>query len=112
MQVDNSEFEIIKRRGLIVWVYSLKQLKNLKKFGLLHYVSRKMKYVVLYLNEETFEETEERIRKLHFVRNVERSYRPDIEMNFADKIGSKTVLKEEGFEIEELNTEIRLAEHL
>ncbi len=30
MQVDNSEFEIIKRRGLIVWVYSLKQLKNLK----------------------------------------------------------------------------------
>ena len=66
MQVDNSEFEIIKRRGLIVWVYSLKQLKNLKKFGLLHYVSRKMKYVVLYLNEE----------------------------------------------IEELNTEIRLAEHL
>ncbi|MFS0953031.1 YlbG family protein, partial [Enterococcus thailandicus] len=75
MQLDNSEFEITKRRGLIVWVYSLKQLKNLKKFGLLHYVSRRMKYVVLYLNEETFEETEERIRKLHFVRNVERSYR-------------------------------------
>lgn len=44
-----------------------------------------MKYVVLYLNEETLEETEERIRKLHFVRNVERSYRPDIEMNFAEK---------------------------
>ena len=78
MQLDNSEFEITKRRGLIVWVYSLKQLKNLKKFGLLHYVSRRMKYVVLYLNEETLEETEERIRKLHFVRNVERSYRPYI----------------------------------
>ena len=30
MQLDNSEFEITKRRGLIVWVYSLKQLKNLK----------------------------------------------------------------------------------
>lgn len=44
--------------------------------------------------------------------NVERSYRPDIEMNFAEKIGNKTVLKDEGFEIEELNTEIRLAEHL
>ncbi|HFN1473880.1 TPA: DUF2129 domain-containing protein, partial [Enterococcus faecium] len=36
----------------------------------------------------------------------------DIEMNFAEKIGNKTVLKDEGFEIEELNTEIRLAEHL
>ena len=33
-------------------------------------------------------------------------------MNFADKNSNKTVLKEEGFEIEELNTEIRLAEHL
>ena len=63
----------------------LKTIKESEKFGLLHYVSRRMKYVVLYLNEETLEETEERIRKLHFVRNVERSYRPDIEMNFAEK---------------------------
>ncbi|WP_165006124.1 MULTISPECIES: YlbG family protein [unclassified Enterococcus] len=112
MQVDKVDFEITKRRGLVVWVYSLKQLKNLKKFGLLHYVSRKMKYVVLYLNEETFEQTEERIKKLHFVRNVERSYRPDIEMNFAEKIGSKETVKEENFEIEELNTTIRLADHI
>ena len=113
MQVDNSEFEIIKRRGLIVWVYSLKQLKNLKKFGLLHYVSRRMKYVVLYLNEETFEETEERIRKLHFVRNVERSYRPDIEMNFADRIGTKAayqVKDDDELDVVEANTKIRLAE--
>ncbi len=90
----------------------LKTIKESKKVRLVALCLKKMKYVVLYLNEETFEETEERIRKLHFVRNVERSYRPDIEMNFADKIGNKTVLKEEGFEIEELNTEIRLAEHL
>lgn len=109
---EKNEFQLTKRRGLIVWVYSLKQLKNLKKFGLLHYVSRKMKYIVLYLNEETFEQTEERIKKLHFVRNVERSYRPDIEMNFAEKIGSKQEVKEEGFEIEEIKTKIRLADHV
>ncbi|MBO0431711.1 YlbG family protein [Enterococcus sp. DIV0660C] len=112
MQVDKTNFEITKRRGIIVWVYSLKQLKNLKKFGLLHYVSRRMKYVVLYLNEETFEQTQERIKKLHFVRRVEPSYRPDIEMNFAEKIGSKDAIKEDGFEIEELSTEIRLAENI
>ncbi|MGQ4819955.1 DUF2129 domain-containing protein, partial [Enterococcus faecium] len=46
MQLDNSQFEITKRRGLIVWVYSLKELKNMKKLGLLHYVSRRMKFVV------------------------------------------------------------------
>ncbi|EOD6233095.1 YlbG family protein [Enterococcus hirae] len=112
MNDEKNEFQLTKRRGLIVWVYSLKQLKNLKKFGLLHYVSRKMKYVVLYLNEDTFEQTAERINKLHFVRKVERSYCPDVEMNFADKIGTKQPVKEEGFEIEEINTKIRLADHV
>ncbi|MBF8807917.1 MAG: YlbG family protein [Enterococcus lacertideformus] len=109
---EKNEFQLTKRRGLIVWVYSLKQLKNLKKFGLLHYVSRKTKYVVLYLNEETFEKTEERIKKLHFVRRVERSYRPDVKMNFFEKNDSKQVDRDEGFEIEEINTKIRLADHV
>ncbi|MFV0561220.1 MAG: YlbG family protein [Enterococcus sp.] len=114
MQANNQEFEITKRRGLVVWVYSLKQLKNLRKYGVLYYVSRRMKYVILYLNEESFEQTEKQIEKLHFVRKVERSYRPDIEMNFADKIGTRDAYpdKEDGFEVEELNTTIRLAENI
>ena len=33
-------------------------------------------------------------------------------MNFADKIGTKQPVKEEGFEIEEINTKIRLADHV
>lgn len=70
-----------------------------------------MKYVVFYLNEEIFEEIEEWICKLYFVWNVECFYWLDIEMNFVDKIGNKMVLKEEGFEIEELNIEIWLVEY-
>ena len=112
----NSEKEIAikKRRCLIVWVYSLKQLKTLKRYGLVHYVSRKMKYVVIYMNEEEIETAEEKISGLHFVRRVERSYRPDVEMNFAEKIGTKAAyqLNEDGFEVEELNTKIRLAENV
>lgn len=106
------EFEIQKRRGVIVWVYSLKQLKNLKRFGLVHYVSRKMKYVLIYMNEDQIEEAIQKINKLHFVRNVQISYRPDVEMNFAEKIGTRAAyqMKDEGFEVEELNTEIRLAD--
>jgi len=50
-----------KRRGLIVWVYSLRQLKNLRRFGFVHYVSRKMKYVVMYLNEEEYESKKTKI---------------------------------------------------
>lgn len=116
MQVDTTaNFELTKRRGLVVWVYSLRQLKNLKRFGLVHYVSRKMKYVVLYLNEDHFIETMDKIERLHFVRSVEASYRPDIEMNFADKIGTKAayqVVEDDGFDVEEINTEIRLAENV
>ncbi|MDR0921541.1 MAG: YlbG family protein [Lactobacillales bacterium] len=107
-------FEIQKRRLLVVWVYSLKQLKNLKRFGEVQYVSRRMKYVLIYMNEEDIDEAEEKIERLHFVRRVERSYRPDIEMNFADKIGTKAAYQvvDDGFEPEELNTEIKLAEEL
>ena len=87
------EFTIQKRRGLIVWVYSLRQLKNLRRFGTIHFVSNKMKYVVLYVNEEEVEEAMEKINRLHFVREIEQSYRPDIEMNFADKIGTRAAFQ-------------------
>nr|WP_242703914.1 YlbG family protein [Enterococcus sp. 669A] len=111
--MDNKEFTVQKRRGIVVWVYSLKQLKTLKRYGLIHYVSRKMKYVVLYVNEEALEEAEEKLSALHFVRQVERSYRPDVEMNFADRIGTKAayqVKDEEELDVVEANTKIRLAE--
>ncbi|MGC6767617.1 YlbG family protein [Enterococcus sp. LJL128] len=114
MQVnEEKELAIQKRRGLIVWVYSLKQLKALRRHGFVQYVSRRMKYVVLYLNEENIEAAEEKVNSLHFVRKVERSYRPDVEMNFAEKIGTKAAYQvEEGFEVEEINTQIRLAENV
>lgn len=115
MQVNSEkELTVEKRRCLIVWVYSLKQLKTLKRYGLVHYVSRKMKYVVVYMNEDEIELAEAKISGLHFVRKVERSYRPDVEMNFAEKIGTKEAYQpnEDGFEVEELNTKIRLAENV
>lgn len=116
MEIDTTaDFQLNKRRGLIVWVYSLRQLKNLKRFGLVHYVSRKMKYVVIYLNEADFEETMQKIEKLHFVRSVEPSYRPDVEMNFAEKIGTRAAYQmkeDDGFDVEEVNTTIRLAENV
>lgn len=109
-----AKFEIVKRRSLVVWVYSLRQVKNLRRFGTIQYVSRKMKYVILYMSDEEIEATVLKLNKLHFVRQVERSYRPDVEMNFADKIGKKGLseLEEEAelFESEHAKKEIVLAE--
>ncbi|MEQ7160031.1 YlbG family protein [Enterococcus gallinarum] len=115
MQEETKEtFEIQKRRGLIVWVYSLRQLKNLRRFGFVHYVSRKMKYVVMSLNEEDYEMKKNKIEQFHFVRQVEPSYRPDVEMNFAEKIGTDAAyqVSDDGFDVEEKNTTIRLAENV
>lgn len=107
-------FELQHRRSVVVWVYNFKQLKNLKRFGLIHYVSRKMKYVVIYMNEDDIEKNTEKIKKLHFVRSVEKSFRPDVEMNFAEKIGTKAAyqIDEEEYDVEEVNTKIRLAENV
>jgi uncharacterized protein YlbG (UPF0298 family) len=115
-QFDTSKevpFEITKRRLVVVWVYSLKQLKNLRRFGDIYYISNRMKYVLIYMNEENVEEAMKKIEKLHFVRRVDKSYRPDVEMNFADKIGTQAayqVFDDDGFEPEELNTTIKLKE--
>src|SRR5699024_9594249 len=90
-----SEMPIQKRRGLIVWVYSLRQLKNLRRYGFVHYVARKMKNVVLYVTEEDVQISLKKIQHLHFVRQVDLSYRPDIDMNFSDKIGTKAAFQVE-----------------
>lgn len=109
------EFTIQKRRGLIVWVYSLRQLKNLRRFGTIHFVSHKMKYVVIYVNEEDVVDTMEKMNRLHFVREIQPSYRPDIEMNFAEKIGTKAafqVQEEPDYENEAESPMIQLAEEV
>ena len=52
-----------------------------------------MKYVVIYMNEENIESNMEKINQLHFVRSVDKSYRPDVEMNFAEKLVPKRLIK-------------------
>ncbi len=108
-EVEDS-LELIPRRGLIVWVYSLKQLKNLRRFGYVHYVSKKMKYVVLYVDDVNVETTIEKLEKQFFVRSVEKSMRPDINMNFNNRLGNEDMEENEPLEFEEQKTEIRLAD--
>ncbi|UDE95600.1 YlbG family protein [Carnobacterium viridans] len=84
-----------ERQGIIVWVYSLRHFKTLKRFGLIHYASRRMKYVVMYINQSDVEMTQKKLADLHFVRKVELSYRPFINLDFKDFFGKekKTLIK-------------------
>ncbi|MGY4105680.1 YlbG family protein [Ignavigranum ruoffiae] len=76
--------ELIKRQGLIVWLYTLKHSNVLKRYGFVHYISQRLKYAVMYVDQDQTDKTIKQLEQLHFVRNVELSYQDDIDMTFAD----------------------------
>lgn len=59
------------RKSLIVYVYSTKQVRQLKKYGLIYYVSQKMHYVVMYVNADNYALVKEKISSLRIVKKVE-----------------------------------------
>ncbi|WP_096199235.1 YlbG family protein [Bacillus sp. FJAT-45350] len=72
----------MNRQGVAVWLHSLKYARQLRKFGNVHYISKKMKYVVLYCNQDTIDDTIQRLNSLHFVKEVEISMRPFIKTEY------------------------------
>lgn len=79
-----------ERTGYIIWVSDLKAARVLEKYGSVHYMSRKMHYVVMYMNAERAEETVKTIGKLPFVRKIERSYRNEIKTEYSKDNEDKT----------------------
>lgn len=69
-------------KGIVVYVSSLKFVKNLKRFGNISYVSRRLKYVILYVDGQTSTSVINKIGSFHFVRNVEISYKPEIKTEY------------------------------
>lgn len=79
-----------ERTGYIIWVNDVKAARNLEKYGTVHYISRKMHYVVMYVNAERAEETMKNIRRLAFVKKIERSYRNEIKTEYTSNVPDKT----------------------
>ncbi|MFB9769390.1 YlbG family protein [Lactiplantibacillus modestisalitolerans] len=79
-------FTVKPRRALIVYLHSMKQARQLKRYGIIQYQSHKQHYVVLYLDENQVQTATTKIKKMGFVRKVEPSYRPDIAMNFGERV--------------------------
>ncbi len=79
-----------ERAGLIVWVNDLKSAKNLERYGTIHYISKRMHYVVMYVNADRSEDTMKQLQKLPFVKKIERSYRNEIKTEYNSNIPDKT----------------------
>lgn len=61
---------IQERTNLVVYVSSLRQVRQLKRYGHLEYVSKRMRYATLYVNAEDAQTTIERLKQLRFVKRV------------------------------------------
>ena len=77
-----SDFE--KRTGLIVWLHSKKNIRRLMNFGVLHYVSKKMNYAILYVPTEKVEKIVGRLTKENYVKSVEVSQLRDLPIHYED----------------------------
>ena len=88
-------FEAKRRRGVIVYLYHLRQSKQLRRYGNLQYVSRKMKYALIYMDEVDVKKTVEKLKQLRFVKEVEISNRPDITTEFSKQDHQAYKLTEE-----------------
>ncbi|UOE92953.1 MULTISPECIES: YlbG family protein [Bacillaceae] len=73
---------VSERQGIAVWLHSLKYARQLRKYGNVHYVSKKMKYVILYCDQNKVSTTVEKLESFHFVKSVNVSMRPFIKTEY------------------------------
>lgn len=72
----------VKRQGIIIWYQHRRNIKQIKRYGHLIYTSKKLKYAILYVNQDGIEETVDRLRKLTFVKKVMISHKPSIRTDY------------------------------
>ncbi|HLR66039.1 YlbG family protein [Virgibacillus alimentarius] len=70
------------RQGLIVWFQQMKNLKQIKRYGHLIYRSKKLKYAVLYVDQDELEDIQKKLMKHSFISKVETSYKPFVRTNY------------------------------
>ncbi|QGH34407.1 DUF2129 domain-containing protein [Gracilibacillus salitolerans] len=77
---------LVKRQGLIIWFHQMKHVKHIKKYGHMIHVSKKLKYAMIYVDQNKLNDTYHSLIKLPFVTKVEPSYKPFIKTDFESKV--------------------------
>ncbi|WP_202076888.1 YlbG family protein [Caldalkalibacillus salinus] len=71
-----------RRVGLAVWLNNTKMARHLRRFGNVHYVSRKMRYAVVYVDQADLDHKVQKIEQFNFVKKVERSYKHELKTEY------------------------------
>lgn len=72
----------ISRQGLVIWFKHRKNIRQIKKYGHLIYVSRKLNFAIIYVNRDEIDHIIEKLANLSFIKKMERSYKPFVTTNF------------------------------
>ncbi|BBN98557.1 YlbG family protein [Sporolactobacillus terrae] len=73
---------IQNRDGIIVWLYNTKYLRVLRRYGYVHYISKRMKYALLYCDHEQTKKTLNQLLKLKFVKAVDVSHMQEVRTTY------------------------------
>ncbi|WP_413627101.1 YlbG family protein [Fructilactobacillus vespulae] len=73
---------VANRTELLVSTFSSKQVKLLKKYGDIRFISKKMHYVILFVNSDDADEIMAEIKKHRFVKRVEKT----VTLNLIDNL--------------------------
>lgn len=82
----NTEANFEDRTGLVVWLRSKRQVKRLMRYGVLHYISNKMNYAVIYVDAKNAERVTEKLTEENFVERVEYSQLRDLPTSYDNLI--------------------------
>ncbi|MCQ6265672.1 DUF2129 domain-containing protein [Fictibacillus sp. WQ 8-8] len=77
------------RMGLAVYLHSLKFSKQLRRYGNVHYISKRLKYAVIYCDAAKIDDVAGKLESLHFVKEVKRSHKHEIKTEYESKIPDK-----------------------
>ncbi|MDD6432464.1 MAG: YlbG family protein [Lactobacillaceae bacterium] len=77
-------FKLTDRRALVVYINGNRVVRTLRHYGIVRYVSKRMHYVILYVDQDQVEQLKTKIGHLRAVRAVEESMRPDLDPTLTD----------------------------
>lgn len=78
--------KITKRLGLAVWMKDLRKARSLERLGNIHFISKRLKYVYMYVDQHSADQLIRQIERQPFVKRVDPSKRNQITLDFSQAL--------------------------
>ncbi|KXT83219.1 hypothetical protein SORDD14_00589 [Streptococcus oralis] len=79
-------FEKVNRSGLIIYLYYNRDAKKLQEYGDICYLSKKHRYLQLYVPTEELDDLVERLGKERFIKKIRRCHIQELETPFVGNL--------------------------